>query len=841
MSEARSRGALDQQPIILEAHVPLSRERKPYLGHAQSAGEPSRSNRASPARPPVNPEKQSKGHSLDRRGRATPPSLGDAFPKTPEFGRHSTPYVFTPKASESSKTPSGDSGYFSSPEAAKVAAASEKRKVTSGLSDTATSDALRGKGKTRDANGRLRDGVSPAPAVQDFADDAAQAPAKRPPARYSFTTSDMSQKDHKISLRESPGNEPRPRLAELKAEALHEPRRNTDASPTSPRPRLDDALRRSAAASVAAGVLPSVVTSFKGTDVRSDRSAGSRPDSPISQTHSPRTSIHSSREDALMTGRSSSSGSGIGSKANSRPPSPKSFEQNDSFRRSSTFPTFPVFPTVPEDVDPFRARMSPAASASDLESQPPYMKTLASRKAPPPSSVPYPIDDITVMMPSEEEHLQRQHLDFDSPSTPSLQTHRKTNSKDSSVSTESPSRPRMSSRHTFDGDLPTISTASSVVSSPSTHDNSPTTTRSVVTQMPRLPPSCPRVQPSRQHDDWLTLLGCPEFDICPSCYDETFASGPFHKFFKRAAPKDPRQKTKCDFSSGWMRAAWLLTIEHHRYDLDLMYAVARITAREPPCPEEYGEAQSWYTVFDKRGATIENFSVCQSDVKKIEALMPSLRGIFTRQHSASGQRRKCELRPEGKRFNDYLDILIDIDEDTKSGRTKPKFERFQTFAKVRAQTRECMRDDMLEGADWHFIPQLPEFTVCEECYSTIVWPEITHGSSVASRFNRTPQLVHEARRGDRRRDSIENGGASCQLYSPRMRKIFKTAIRTGDLGYLARKAKERKDIELELQARFAKLQRLKDDHQRNGTKGSKSSAGLQAEFRKISEDWQRWQ
>ena len=168
-SEARSRGVLDQQPIILEAEIPVTRNGRPDLNYAQSTGEPARASKVGAARPPFASDKQTKDGKSERRGTATPPSFDDSFPQTPELGtRQSTPYVFTPKASDSSKTSSADSGYFSSPEAAKVTAAAEKRKVAYGLDENAKSDALRGKGKHRDSSGRTRDGTFTAPCRRGF-------------------------------------------------------------------------------------------------------------------------------------------------------------------------------------------------------------------------------------------------------------------------------------------------------------------------------------------------------------------------------------------------------------------------------------------------------------------------------------------------------------------------------------------------------------------------------------------------------------------------------------------------------------------------------------------------
>lgn len=46
---------------------------------------------------------------------------------------------------------------------------------------------------------------------------------------------------------------------------------------------------------------------------------------------------------------------------------------------------------------------------------------------------------------------------------------------------------------------------------------------------------------------------------------------------------------------------------------------------------------------------------------------------------------------------------------------------------------------LLQKRGWHHLPQLPEFTVCDDCYHDVVWPAITSGSELAGQFTR---VVH---------------------------------------------------------------------------------------------------
>ncbi len=87
---------------------------------------------------------------------------------------------------------------------------------------------------------------------------------------------------------------------------------------------------------------------------------------------------------------------------------------------------------------------------------------------------------------------------------------------------------------------------------------------------------------------------------------------------------------------------------------------------------------------------------------------------------------------------------------------------------------------------------LPEFTVCEECYEAVIWPliEDPNASEIPRNFIRTRQ---------------PRPVAACQLYSDRMREVFRRACRRNGMGYLVVKVRERQRVEDEIKARYLEL------------------------------------
>jgi hypothetical protein len=314
-------------------------------------------------------------------------------------------------------------------------------------------------------------------------------------------------------------------------------------------------------------------------------------------------------------------------------------------------------------------------------------------------------------------------------------------------------------------------------------------------------PACPRPDPTSKYDDWYNLKGMKRFNICPYCYEDIVVAGGFKHLFDRGSPKPSGVKTWCSFNSPWVRLAWLLNDQRGRQDLDILYTLAAIMAAEPECPGDEEASREWYGIRDEYGELVSGFHVCQCDRRNIESLLPTLQGTLVRIPS-SRQKRLCSVRKQSRRFSKYLDMLIEIDAEAKRTQRQVDLRGFVDLVRQLSYRMECPRNNLILERAWHFIPALPEFTVCEECYEDIVYPWILEGAPIAKSFHRNARLMpgeEEVYRSGR------VGGNSCQLYSPRMHRIFRTAMEENDFRYLERKAKDRKHEEMHLQNEMKKL------------------------------------
>jgi hypothetical protein len=328
-------------------------------------------------------------------------------------------------------------------------------------------------------------------------------------------------------------------------------------------------------------------------------------------------------------------------------------------------------------------------------------------------------------------------------------------------------------------------------------------------------PPCPRTTLSRGHNDWLTLPRCPTFNICPSCYESTMAPTEFHAHFVAAPAKPPHEEVLCDFGSQpWYRIAWLLTRKEQRRDLTLMSSLANIADTTPPCMGKYEAVRKWYSIIDPNtGHSIRNFDVCLACVKSIETLLPQLKGIFVRtDHKYPPDLpRVCDMRFDSKRFIHYFDALETAADTATNLRYPPDTTDLTSLVKRFASLPECPRDTTLSNAYWHIITQLPDFTICPECFDEVVLPGLDKGKAIPVMFNKAMQ---------------HKEAASCQLYSERMRRIFEKAVDGNDYKLLATKARERKAKEVQCKKELAEWKGVK---------------GGEKEIRRIEGDWEKWE
>lgn len=615
----------------------------------------------------------------------------------------------------------------------------------------------------------------------------------RRPARYSFVKSDLQ----KERLRENVHN----------AQVHAKPRSNDSISGAEPQPDpytvLTDSPTSSSSSSL--GGERTRTTHRKTDKPRSD----DRPSPPPSPRRRPRP-----RPRPPLSPNTSRPSSSSG-----RPPSPLA----PNYSQPEQSPRVPITETDWHATYPPRSR--PAARPERYDTIPvpvPHINV----KSPSPSRqresvapLPYPVDErlVDAFMPPEEQYQHDHSYDTYTPITSSPRLDR----MDSPIpgtarERQSRFRPQMGSRQNTTDDMPL---------SPD-----------------RPLPPCPRTEPSSKYTDWYTMEGISTFDICPSCYQGVFADTPFARYFSQTRLYERPTERFCDFgSSPWMRLAWLLTVKQRRQSLDLLRSLAKITERERDCPgdRELGTDHiTWYGISDPRdGIHVTNFAICTCDLRMVEELFPTMKGYFTRIPATTGpyalpSTYTCSLRVKSGRFPKYLGLLVELDTEAQTLNQHPHISRFVQLAHENAFKSECQREKPLFHKSWHFIPALPELTVCQECFEELIWPHLTHSSSTPSTiprlFNRTIQPVP---------GENPETGSSCGLYSSRMRQIWDRAVKEEDFGFLEDKVLERKRAEV----RIGKERRDILGWMNGLPRGTWEWEKAKVELKENEEQWKMWE
>ncbi|GAM84632.1 hypothetical protein ANO11243_026310 [Dothideomycetidae sp. 11243] len=536
---------------------------------------------------------------------------------------------------------------------------------------------------------------------------------------------------------------------------------------------------------------------------------------PPSPPRSPRASLDTPIDPSSRAKRRSLQASAEGSKANS---------PRDSTETDNRLPTTAIAWQTAFDTNDARSPRPPPrlVTTNRAESFQEMSRSSAKDFLPPRrvDTLPYPVDDSPAAMPEERDH--QFFPDSQNPLQPSTMI-AKTLSRVGTHpgnSTSESIRPGVSKVHSFSEKAPsplaTLHTPrqSRQVSSTGSEKRTPNNTPDSFAAAP-LPP-CPRPKYVSGHSDWYTLEGCPNFDVCPSCLESVFTPTFYSGFFQQVPTKAraPDAKIRCDFSSPWMRIAWLLTLQRQMPNLNLLKELYRHFESSQPCPEAVAQPRQWLTILDETTRRpMEDFHICATDIRAIEILMPLLRGFWVphpRSQTSAGSlatesSRLCSMRTtHNNRFPVYLDSLISLHEAVQpsSPNHVPDMIPFVRLVKRKLALGDCPRDNILQAERWYYIPALPELTVCQDCHDEVISPLLRADADLAMRFNRSPQYIPST--GGSARDSASSfkdvaKAASCALYSQRMRRHFRRAVADNDFKYLSRKAKDRKRKETDLQ------------------------------------------
>jgi hypothetical protein len=655
--------------------------------------------------------------------------------------------------------------------------------------------------------------------------------AERKPARYSFVKTDLQTEDLRTNLREAP---PRPEPRRRESGPRPPPTFHKNDSSGSAKDHPYAHSPRSSSSSLNSGARKSRPAPVD-TRYHHGSRTPSRPSSPVQRAPSPK--LPSRFRDSPCSSRPSSRG-------NTRPASPLPFSTTLQPPSPGRVPvtdadwhaTYPPAPAHDRSRPPSRMTrydtMPEPGPRIGIQSPSPARHPVAA------NSLPYPVDDqpLGIFMPAEE-YYQYDH----SAATPQRQAFPESPSMVSSPIPGSPRlrddvwRPRSNINVPEEPSRTRRTRSSSMRSQTSVENRREHPARDPAKLDLEKPlPDCRRPTPTSKYDDWYTLKGCRSFNICPSCFDGVFAGTPFAADFSQTRRGERPTERFCDFSSPWLRLAWLLTIKQQRSSLELLYKLADITDNHRPCPDDRelgGDRVTWYGIPEH----VDNFAICSSDRNMIEALLPTMRGYFTRlssTHSTSSpQKYMCGLRTSSRRFPKYLELLSELNDDAQEFDQRPAFNRFVQMVREYAFKGECTKDKAFTHKPWHFIPSLPEFTVCEECYDELIWPACqskSTPSTIPRLFNKTIQLVP---------NEDPEVGSSCCLYSSRMRRVFDTSVREADFSYLKRKAIERKRAENKMTRERKGIMKWMAGLDR----GSSSWERAKSELKDVEREWAAWE
>ncbi|KAK3995640.1 hypothetical protein QBC44DRAFT_233561 [Cladorrhinum sp. PSN332] len=299
-------------------------------------------------------------------------------------------------------------------------------------------------------------------------------------------------------------------------------------------------------------------------------------------------------------------------------------------------------------------------------------------------------------------------------------------------------------------------------------------------------------------DQFMTLKQADNFVICPDCYKEVFANSTFQHLFVPALVRGKGQLISCDFGGSiWYRIAYILTLKANYPDLRLLLGVAAVDARHQPCGGPEPATRIWYSMMGTNSRRpISTFQVCLSCAKMVEALLPNLAGVFVPVDGHEPIWGICDLyyTPDRKRFIDYFDLVETTSDQALQQRMAPDIIALADRIRHISLNDECWRGTPVRDRRWYVMDRIPEFTVCEECFDAVVWPmlEVEDSGRIPRDFLRNRQTKPVA---------------SCQLYSERMRNIFKVACEHNDFKFLESEVLERIRQMDEIRARHKELQR----------------------------------
>ncbi|CAI6097311.1 unnamed protein product [Clonostachys chloroleuca] len=265
-------------------------------------------------------------------------------------------------------------------------------------------------------------------------------------------------------------------------------------------------------------------------------------------------------------------------------------------------------------------------------------------------------------------------------------------------------------------------------------------------------PACPKGGKRKaQGLPWYqTNEGRPSMQICVACYLDYFVGTPDAQVFHQVGGGD--YDTHCDIGNSYLEIAANTAV--WKDDQEIFWKAAKVV-KSQPCTTE-GIQGKWYTLPNNP----PGFGICEACfVAVVESMGAEHFFVGKGDYPWFESKILCGFNSEHGRFGNYMARFV---QSALTG--DPKY--IGDYAGTYGNVLTCPRDHYRRGKNRKFWGWGVS-AICEECYISFA-----KGTALEGRF---------ALKGD-----PDPKGRMCDMYSPRMRKLYMEACETGDLeGFLA--------------------------------------------------------
>jgi hypothetical protein len=233
----------------------------------------------------------------------------------------------------------------------------------------------------------------------------------------------------------------------------------------------------------------------------------------------------------------------------------------------------------------------------------------------------------------------------------------------------------------------------------------------------------------------------------------------------------------CDISKYWILTALEDMIVKGSQDTRTLFKIIKAYSSEQPCHDQTthmtSPASHCYQVLDPNtNKPIPNVMFCELCMRCVFELWPNLIRKFVK--AAMPTPWICDFQMQSRRGFQYVAKLLNNQVEYT---WEVDLREFIEFARTRSMLDECVRKETVRGVACYGVAKIPSLAICKECYHDGVAPNLVEESSFAA------EIELESR--------VRDAGFECQLYSVRMRQVFKEAAANDDIGFLRTRVHER--------------------------------------------------